>query len=326
MLEDALLQFVPGDVKQHVTKARDRYNLAIREALRAETGLRMGRFELADDDRGNHRSRDTVAVPITVRAGLPEVLATNPRCFEDAKLGRWRPTLENLRTACAQAREMILEVDDVESNATTLAAIAPELDRVHHTVSEVLDELDRSDPVRALLAVNEDVLGVYRYSFSRATNFPTTSDTFDQRIELYWLVIGLVAQLLNCSIEALTGVVLAHELAHAYTQAGFDIDGENWQGTSFLESELEVKEGLAQYYTHRICDRFRDKFPELKPAFAQLEPKQPPAYQTHREWIEQFRPEDVRVALLRSRRSGCGVELREFKNALGAAKTMLKRP
>ena len=38
-------------------------------------------------------------------------------------------------------------------------------------------------------------------------------------------VIGLVSEWLGCAVEDLAIVVLTHELAHAYTQLGADIEG-----------------------------------------------------------------------------------------------------
>lgn len=64
-------------------------------------------------------------------------------------------------------------------------------------------------------------------------------------IEVYWAVIGLVAALLDVRIEDLTTVVLTHELAHAYTHLGYDIDGANWPGQCFAKTESVLKEGLA---------------------------------------------------------------------------------
>ena len=50
-------------------------------------------------------------------------------------------------------------------------------------------------------------------------------------------------------------MVLTHELAHAYTQLGADIDGRRWAAASFAKAETELKEGLAQYYTERVLRR-----------------------------------------------------------------------
>jgi hypothetical protein len=76
--------------------------------------------------------------------------------------------------------------------------------------------LNKHDPLKRVLLVSEDFLGVYEYDAKdlfedqRAVNRAT--------IRLYWGVIGLVSQWLGCAVEDLAVVVLTHELAHAYTQ------------------------------------------------------------------------------------------------------------
>jgi hypothetical protein len=59
-------------------------------------------------------------------------------------------------------------------------------------------------------------------------------------IRLYWGVIELVSEWLGCGIEDLAIVVLARELAHAYTQLGADIDGRRWAAPSFAKAAAEV--------------------------------------------------------------------------------------
>jgi hypothetical protein len=53
------------------------------------------------------------------------------------------------------------------------------------------------------------------------------------QIRLYWVVIGIAARTLGVAVEALTIVVLAHELARAYTHLGRDIDNERWDTGHF---------------------------------------------------------------------------------------------
>ena len=124
---------------------------------------------------------------------------------------------------------------------------------------ELLGRLDAYDPVKIILEVNEDVLGVYRYKLPSRFR---PEDPWSGSIELYWGVIGVVAAATGVTIEALTVVVLAHELAHAYTHLGADIDGRRWASTDFRDSAHPLKEGLAQYYTYRVLDRLRVRMPE----------------------------------------------------------------
>jgi hypothetical protein len=54
----------------------------------------------------------------------------------------------------------------------------------------------------------------------------------------------MISGWLGCAVDDLAIVVLTHELAHAYTQLGADIDGRRWAAASFAKAETELKEGL----------------------------------------------------------------------------------
>lgn len=128
------------------------------------------------------------------------------------------------------------------------------------------------------------------------------------RIELYWAVIGLIAKLHGWEAHDLAIKVLAHELAHAYTQLGVDTDGECWPAEKYAQTDLYVAESLAQYYTHRALEHLAHKDDELYGEafriYEELCPKQHDAYQVHRAWIDNDSPEIVRQAMLGLRRNG----------------------
>src|SRR5438045_984553 len=83
---------------------------------------------------------------------------------------------------------------------------------------------------------------------------------FTDDFERCWGVIGLVSDWVGSSVEDLTIVVLTHELAHAYTQLGADIDGRRWPAAAFRRADLPLTEGLAQYYTQAVLERLKDRF------------------------------------------------------------------
>ena len=64
-----------------------------------------------------------------------------------------------------------------------------------------------------------------------------------------------MAGVVGATVEALTVVVAAHELSHAYTHLGRDIDGRCWDTEAFAHAETGMVEGLAQFYTALICDK-----------------------------------------------------------------------
>ena len=144
-----------------------------------------------------------------------------------------------------------------------------------------------------IVGINEDVLGAYFFRVPK--------------IQIYWIVIGIVARLLKVSVETLTVVVLAHELAHAYTHRGFDIDGQRWDTSGFAHSDLEVVEGLAQYFTDAVFQKLARSWPAPLATFETLRSAQSRVYRAYREWIRHDDPqggEIVRVSMIACRRKG----------------------
>ena len=181
--------------------------------------------------------------------------------------------------------------------------------------------LEENDPLNNVLSVREDFLGVYEYE-ARGL-FEDERAVNRAKIKLYWGVIGIVSEWMGCGVEDLTIVVLAHELAHAYTQLGADIEGRRWPASAFARAETEVKEGLAQYYTDRVLNRLYKRYPGALEAYETMLPRQPPAYRTHEEWVQTSTPEAVRRAMLELRRWNEG-ELSEFNRRLADAHEQLE--
>ena len=102
---------------------------------------------------------------------------------------------------------------------------------------------------------------------------------------LFWLPIGIFAVMNRIPIEAMTVVVLAHELAHAYTHLGHDIDGLDWRTDEFAGTHIAVIEGLAQFYTHIVGGNLSSLIPAAQTAFDTLLQRQHPIYRTHETWI-----------------------------------------
>jgi hypothetical protein len=196
--------------------------------------------------------------------------------------------------------------------ATIVGGREVALDTATTLAADLLQKAKEFDPVRWILDVNEDVLGVYE---------PARGV-----VVLYWGVIDLVAQMLAVSTQALTVVVLAHELAHAYSHCGLDIDGGSWPTEAFVSSERGFREGLAQYYTRIICSNLRGVLPEARTTFEQLLNHQGSDYRYQESWIERgYLPEHVRLAMLSARRSRL-TRLSDFEGALEAARRTLGQP
>lgn len=310
-----LIAKLPSDTEEKVKKARDKFNNKIREALRRETRLA---FRSEENRSGG--------VPIQLAPGLPSPLIPFDKQTIDDKhrlalmLAPYRQTLSGLRdTASVAESQLVPELRKSPTASVLLDGRERHFEPTRQYADYLLQKLKEFELTRFILRVDEDVLGVYRYRLPRAGY-----DEPEPKIELYWGVIGLVARDLSVDIEDLTVVILAHELAHAYTHVGLDADDHCWPSDNFKESAHELKEGLAQFYTQLVCDRLKNTSPGPQKVFEALLPQQPAAYQTHIRWSE-YSPEHVRLAMLETRRARSTNQLSSFERCLEGARRQLRR-
>ena len=167
-----------------------------------------------------------------------------------------------------------------------------EIRRVRETAQAWLDLVKDHDLSETLGRISEDVLGAYYFHRTE--------------VGIFWMAIGLFSALYGVPADALTVVVLAHELAHAYTHLGFDIDDFDWPTHEFASTDVAVIEGLAQYYAEVVCKNLEAQMPEAIVAFRVLLAHQHEIYRTHRTWVDEDdrnSGEIVRVSLVECRRS-----------------------
>lgn len=332
-----LISKVPENTATKVRATRDRARPAIQEALRAECRLVLRMPSETDSHR------PAIQVPVSVSAGYPTSLEKIE--FQDEAsflifLSRYRPFFEQVNDGASELidlRKKLTKWENISQKYRLSAAEFDKLriDRVLHWTTYVLEHIGEFDPLKKVLSVHEDILGVYRCHAEKdsyqhhesSTLFSLDDDYSGNRadIQLYWAVIGLVSEWIGCSVENLTIVVLTHELAHAYTQLGADIEGRRWPLSSFRYADIDLKEGLAQYYTQRVLERLTSKYNGALEAFKKMLPKQSKPYNVHKQWIEDdFRPEEVRRAMLEIRRWNEGTIV-DFQRRLKAAKKDLNK-
>jgi hypothetical protein len=272
-----LLESSEPDLKVRVERACRQWNNIVRDYMRTETGLRLS----AGDD--------VQSVPYRVVNGMPLRMADSLHRF--GELG-WallnRPLLIAARDGTAFMESFQGTAHECWKEGAGPASVA-DLGCVRTTAENWLKLLDAQQPVTTILKVNEDVLGAYFFRKSE--------------IQIYWLPIGIVAGMLGVSPESLAVVVLIHELAHAYTHLGRDIDDERWNTDSFAATDLDIVEGLAQYYTQAICMKLEFRMPAALAAYNALLPCQSPPYQAHLKWVEgtERGGEVVRVSMIECR-------------------------
>jgi hypothetical protein len=266
--------------------------------LGSESRLVMRTSEEAEDKKAGAQ------VPVEVTPGHPAIL--EDVAFPDdleriLLLGRFRVPLEQARAGAAgllSLREELLRRPDSDR---WVRSTADALRSTTEWAAWLLSLLDQHDPLKRVLAVRDDFLGVYQYEIPSnlfADEFAVNRAT----IRLYWGVIGLVAEWIGCTVEDLAIVVLTHELAHAYSQLGADIEGRRWQATVFSQAERGLKEGLAQYYTERTLRRLERRYGSALKVYEGMLPKQPAEYRTQQAWADNVSPEAVRRAMLEVRR------------------------
>lgn len=287
---EALEAASPG-IREAVERSYKQWNNILRDLLRSETALRLS------------VGSDSQAVPVRVVSGMPRPFAEVMRGLEGLE---WlllnRPAIV---AAASGTAFMASQVETLRGVWREKAGPAgrDEIGRVLQTAEAWLRELDKAKALERITGINEDVLGAY---FFRVPE-----------IRLYWIVIGITARALGVSAEALTIVVLAHELAHAYTHLGRDIDSERWDTERFARADLDIVEGLAQFYTAVLCRRLADRMPAAFDAYKQLLAKQSGPYKAHLAWVkgDEQGGEIVRVTMIECRSQGM-TEAKAFSEAI----------
>lgn len=275
-LTESLLRRYP-DLKKTVERTFRRWNLLVRDTLRTETALRLS--------VGDNRQ----VVPVSILDGLPRAFGKILKQAPDFllwDLALHQDLLTDTRSGLAYVSDYLLPISGLLDDRSILTL---DLESVSNLIERLVFKARQVNLLHAILGIEEDVLGAYF--------FPSGT------VGIYWVPIGIVASLLDVSVEALTVVVLAHELAHAYTHLGLDIDGRSWNIDDFAHCDLRIVEGLAQFYALEICKKISPEYPAALAAFEKLRQEQPSAYSAYENWIKgmQASGELVRYCLIRTR-------------------------
>lgn len=212
-----LIARVPAEVEARVRRVRDQVRPIVQEALRAECRLVLRTPEETEQKRpGAH-------VPVEVEPGYPVVLQhiAFPDDFERIMLlGRYRALLEQARNGASGLVRLRDELMQRSEPGKWVSATASDLQSVSNWSAALLKVLDQHDPLKTVLSVSQDFLGVYEYDAKSL--FADEMVVNRATIRLYWGVIGLVSEWLGCEVEDLAIVVLVHELAHAYRPTRYE--------------------------------------------------------------------------------------------------------
>ena len=234
-----------GNIKKHLPPgSRDnvnryvrRWNQHIRQQLTKEMGFNL---------RGRR-------VPIRIVDGLPEPLSKRIRADDILAVLALN---SSLLTGVVDGTKFMDTVWNRVNQQCRGAAKKTEVRHVRESAEEWLRQVEKRGIHKVLYDINEDVLGAY---FFRR-----------EEIRIYWIAIAIFSALWSVPIEALTFVVLAHELAHAYSHLGYDIDELDWPTSIFASTDVAIVEGIAQFYTELVCENMKNQIPDCTTTFGTL--------------------------------------------------------
>lgn len=296
-LEQLVLSF-NENLKDEVIRAKDKYNLKVRGVIAEKTGVSLA-FRTKDIDTKLIDSIDKASIPIKVVDLVPTSLLELFDNYDDNHIElllHYRRMKSNVKELEFQCRKY--------SSFSQYHKESANIDELNHAIkhlNKLIEEVENCGILESIQKLGPDLLGAY---FLR-----------DNRVELYWLCIGLCNILHDLPIEDFTLVVLIHELVHGYTHIGFDKDGNNWNTDDFNNSDLKIVEGFAQFYTEMLC---RDYFEQSTDAFNALLSKQATEYTEYKNWFGEKEPdkyEKARRILLKTRKNSI-VKYDEFRHYL----------
>ncbi len=261
------------DADKQVMRSVKTWNKVVRDQLRDEMGFRLS--------SGNRQ----VTVPVVVTDGIPKPMLDelgNPDDVWAELLIRQR-LFQGTGRGVASTQKLLSQITHALRGEAPTPGEMVSLLVVDDLLEKLNKALNEKQLLERILKLNQDILGAYYFQIPK--------------VRVFWLPIAIVSVSAGTPIEALTFVVLAHELAHAYTHLGFDIDGEAWDTTGFSSCELKVVEGLAQYYTEVVCKNLAGRLPAAIDCFNQMLGKQNEIYTEYKTWEEAESGESMRAYL-----------------------------
>jgi hypothetical protein len=304
-----LIEQAGGTAKASVETAKTRYLEQVRGILRDLTRLKFS-------ERQGVESQHT-SVPMRIVPGLPEPLKSmaeerlpSGERWGIETIGLWAQDIKSLGSVAERLTPLIGRLSEIPEWKQRSNDYRFRLDGATRLAEELAGYAAQAELLKRITQINQDILGVY---------MPTARLIPDKgQIELYWVVIGAVARLLGVDTEALAVVVMAHELAHAYTHLGLDSNKNRWED-GFWGCDPGITEGLAQYYTHLTAAALKKErgYDRVWTAYEQFTNLQKAngakVYVNHLTWMETISPEAIRQALLDLRGGLIASNFQEFR-------------
>lgn len=278
---------IPKDAYERIERAVKQANNSVREQIRTETGLRLS--------DGSERFNIPVRVCEGFTGPFGDIIMRHP------DLQMWwlicgLRQLGGIVEGTAWLLKLWPELEKWQQLPAVARGAGDSIQRTRDVAAELQKGVANPPIIEEIKKMKADYLGCYFYPPRKAP-----------WIEIYWMPIALIAAIIDVRMEDLAVVTLAHELGHGYTHLGRDIDGASWNTAGFGETDAEVKEGLAQFYTEVVTQKIASRQPGAHEAYEKFLALQSGPYLAHKEWLKEQphqRSETVRFALLASRTKG----------------------
>ncbi len=256
-----------ADVKQEVERVYKNWNNKTREFLKSQMA-----FNLKSTNELDKQGAISIKVTDEVPPSLWELFKKHDYIiweliFNSSKINK---TIQGLGFFNKIYND-IHNINKEKYNVETFLPLQTSKETIHQLKDEFSSILDFINSLNILKDLREggDVFGSY--------NIKT------KEVKLYWLTIGLYAISKGYPIELVTLVILSHELAHGYSHIGYDIDGANWNDNDFMNTDLAVVEGIAEYYSREFCKSLDRR--DLFDVYEELLREAPIEYTKYTEWI-----------------------------------------
>ncbi len=284
--EERVGDVVASEAKRRVEEAAVRWNAPTREAVRAASALRLR----SETKRGG-------SVTVSVVDGMPAPLAEATNDLE-----KWEWWLVVNGPALQRAREGLEIVAGergvLEGQLGDVGDDLAAVDRSRRFIERTLGHSVQNAVAERIACIEDDVLGAYWVQ--------------ESKVQIYWMPVAIYSAICDIPIERMTQITLCHELAHAYTHLGLDLNRNAWDTEHFMDTDDRVKEGLAQFYTEEVMRGFEARTPGILGQFLALTERQSEVYTDYQKWVSSAAAGDTALEAVR-------YAMLEFRNAAAPA-------
>jgi len=140
------------------------------------------------------------------------------------------------------------------------------------------------------------------------------------KIDIYYIPLILFSQIKNVPLEHAILSTLVHEMAHAYHHLGKDKDNVIWHNMS--STDLEIVEGMAEYFTWLFVETYKEQYPAMKTTYDTMFNCLGPQYTIFKKWVPEYSKETIKSALLSTRKKSI-TRYEDFEKLLSDVKMIM---